>query len=103
MARPRSAAALAAFDGDLWSVCQAVLRAGGHGADGASAAQADWVRRAVQFADRDFGRDARAMGHCLQDVHNERVWRDLVAGYVEVDYTAAAGDARVVYFARETE
>jgi ribonucleotide reductase alpha subunit len=47
----------------------------------------DWVRRAVQFADRYFDGDRRKMTFCLKDVHNWKLWCDLRREYRPVDYT----------------
>ncbi len=49
--------------------------------------QADWMRRAHQFADRYFGGDVKRMTYALKDVHNWKLWCDLNREYVEVDYT----------------
>lgn len=49
-------------------------------------AQADWIRRARQFADRYFGGDAKLMTYCLKEVHNWKYWCDLQREYVDVDY-----------------
>ncbi len=47
----------------------------------------DWVRRAIQFADRYFDSDVRKMTYCLKDVNNWKYWCDLRREYVDVDYT----------------
>jgi intein/homing endonuclease len=75
---------LRAFDDNLWVACNAVLGLG-DGTD--SDAKRDWVRRAVQFADRYFDGDRRKMTFCLKDVHNWKLWCDLRREYRPVDYT----------------
>lgn len=47
----------------------------------------DFVRRAVQFANRYFEGDARHMTHCLKEVHNWKLWQDLQREYKDVDYS----------------
>ncbi len=49
--------------------------------------QADWIRRAEQFAHRYFDGDVKRMTYCLKDVHNWKLWCDLKREYVEVDFT----------------
>ena len=48
----------------------------------------DWVRRALQFSERYFKSDTRAMTYCLKDVNNWKYWCDLNREYQDVDYTA---------------
>lgn len=50
-------------------------------------AKKDFVRRAVQFANRYFEGDARHMTHCLKEVHNWKLWQDLQREYKDVDYS----------------
>lgn len=93
------ASALDLFDGDLWSACAAVV----HGAPAEEAAVAHWVRQARELARSHLGGDLHCLCRCLQDVHNERLWRDLSASYTDVDYTGVADDHEIAFFARESE
>jgi len=47
----------------------------------------DFVRRAVQFANRYFGGDIRNMTYCLKEVHNWKLWQDLQREYKDVDFS----------------
>lgn len=47
----------------------------------------DFVRRAVQFANRYFEGDVRHMTYCLKEVHNWKLWQDLQREYKDVDYS----------------
>ena len=47
----------------------------------------DFVRRAIQFADRYFEGNTRHMTHCLKEVHNWKLWQDLEREYKDVDYS----------------
>jgi ribonucleoside-triphosphate reductase len=49
--------------------------------------QLDWVRRAVQFADRYFGGNVKAMTYCLKDVDNWHAFVALQRQEVPVDYS----------------
>ncbi len=75
---------LHAFDDDLWAACSCAL---GTGKQPASDFQADWVRRARQFAARYLDNDLKKMAHCLKRVHNCKLWEDLKREYQNVDYT----------------
>lgn len=48
----------------------------------------DFVRRAVQFANRYFAGDVRNMTYCLKEVHNWKLWQDLQREYKDVDFSA---------------
>lgn len=48
--------------------------------------QKDWVRRALQFADRYFEGDVKKMTYCLKDVRNWKVWCDLTRTYQVVPW-----------------
>jgi len=49
----------------------------------------DWIRRALQFADRYFDGNVRQMTYCLKDVYNLKLWCDLKREYVDVDWSKA--------------
>jgi len=102
---------LRAFDDNLWAACETVLGFGdpliepktpavgevvidyifSHTkykiAYASWEAKKDFVRRAVQFANRYFEGDARHMTHCLKEVHNWKLWQDLQREYKDVDYS----------------
>lgn len=46
----------------------------------------DWVRRAIQFADRYFDGNLRLMAYCLKDVTNFKYWLDLKRTYIDVPW-----------------
>lgn len=48
----------------------------------------DWVRRAIQFAQRYFENDVRKMTYCLKDVANWKYWCDLKREYQDVDFSS---------------
>lgn len=75
---------LRAFDNNLWEACD---WANGLRNSTAKQEQLDWVRRAVQFAQRYFGGDVRKMTYCLKDTHNWKLWQDLQREYKDVDYS----------------
>ena len=52
----------------------------------------EWIRRAVQFANRYFGGDLRKMTYCLKDVTNWKLWCDLSREYKEVDWSKCYED-----------
>ncbi len=79
-----------AFDNDLWAACATVL---GVGKLPASDFQADWVRRAKQFANRYFGNDVKKMTHCLKHINNFKLWVDLQREYQNVDYKLMVEDS----------
>ena len=103
---------LAAFDNNLWKACDTVL---GYGEkfdkaravptlpEKANKAQlkafleehaeweewfnrVEWLRRAVQFANRYFEGDMRRMTHCLKHVSVWKTWCDLKREYKEIDW-----------------
>lgn len=97
---------LKAFDNNLWDACDASLGQGKPVQEPASPdgsvfiqhfdysnqmqaynAKRDWVRRAVQFADRYFSGDVKQMTYCLKDVNNLKTWLDLRREHKEVDYS----------------
>jgi len=89
--------------GDLWKACDTVLGKGEdikpltkeesvtklyHGAvltDG-TVLKRDWLRRAIQFADRYFAGDVLRMTYCLKDCANWKLWLDLNREYKEIDW-----------------
>jgi len=101
---------LRAFDDNLWAACETVLGFGDPLVEPKAPesprlptnyeewtqwealhcvweAKKDFVRRAVQFANRYFEGDARHMTHCLKEVHNWKLWQDLQREYKDVDYS----------------
>jgi len=46
----------------------------------------DWVRRALQFADRYFDGDSRLMTYCLKDVTNFKYYLDLKRTYIDIPW-----------------
>jgi ribonucleoside-triphosphate reductase len=87
---------LYAFDQNLWVACDAAsgvqelnkpLESDDSGKQLAYSMQLDWVRRAVQFADRYFNGDIRKMCYCLKEVSNWKLWCDLKRETIEVDYS----------------
>lgn len=48
--------------------------------------QKDWIRRAIQFANRYFNKDIKKMTYCLKDVRNWKIWLDLQREYKEVPW-----------------
>lgn len=99
---------LRAFDDNLWAACDAALGQGQPlvqpteptegsilGITEYNAYKAafiawelkkDFVRRAVQFANRYFEGDVRNMTYCLKEVHNWKLWQDLNREVVDVDF-----------------
>lgn len=70
---------------DLWVACSSIL---GYG-EGFNQCheKSDWVRRAIQFAERYFNGDIKTMTYCLKDVHCWKLWCDLKREWQHVDYT----------------
>lgn len=96
---------LHAFDNNLWKACEYAL--GREVLDESDPEdsivrldaskqkfldQKDWVRRAVQFANRYFNGDINTMTYCLKDVAGWKQWCDLNREYKEVDYTTMMED-----------
>lgn len=54
--------------------------------------KSDWVRRAIQFANRYFGGDIKKMTYCLKDVANWKLWCDLQREYVAIDWSQCFED-----------
>jgi ribonucleoside-triphosphate reductase len=75
---------LAAFDNNLWRACDAAM--GYIVMKDLEADQADWVRRAAQYAERYFASDMRQTTYCLKEVSNWKMWCDLRRETVDVDY-----------------
>jgi ribonucleoside-diphosphate reductase alpha chain len=107
--------ALRAFDGNFWSVCDALLRvrgaeSGAGPADSWVAASRPnarrqdealvcqqriaWTREASRMATRLFGGDVRRMCHCLQDVYQHQLWLDLGAAYEGFHGSQVVGNVR---------
>jgi len=55
----------------------------------------DWIRRALQFADRYFEGDVKRMTYCLKDVTNWKIFCDLKREYVDVDWSKAYEESAV--------
>jgi len=53
----------------------------------------DWVRRAVQFAERYFEKDLRRMTYCLKHVSLWKTWCDLRREYVEIDWPSLSEES----------
>ena len=79
---------LRVFSDNLWRACDIVL----YNNQELNEEQLDWVRRAIQFADRYFGGDARRMTYCLKDVNNWKKWVDLSREYKEIDWSQVEED-----------
>lgn len=79
---------LHAFNDDLWRACDLVLDTMAElGAlKGAKVLQADWVRRAIKFADNYFDGDIGQMTHCLKDVYNYHKWCKIQQQLVGIDW-----------------
>lgn len=80
---------LHAFSGDLWAACAEAMNQGAnlspHGSH--DLLKRDWVRRAVQFADRYFYGDLNQMTNCLKDVHNLHRWKAIERDLEAIDFT----------------
>jgi len=91
-----------AFDDDLWAACGCALGKGedlekkldiglprrvAEAWEAVRESRRDWVRRAIQFADRYFDGNTIKMTRCLKRVHNCKRWEDLGREMVPVDYT----------------
>lgn len=106
---------LYAFNNNLWKACDTVLGLGEPLKEPESSKEGNepinmglarkrleeqkayeskknWVRRAIQFANRYFEGDLKKMTYCLKDVNNWKYWCDLKREYVEVDYTTMIED-----------
>jgi intein/homing endonuclease len=77
---------LRAFDNNLWAACSTTLGQG-HATEEGCSDKKDFVRRAKQFAERYFDGDVNTMTHCLKEVHNWKLWQDLMREYKDVDYS----------------
>lgn len=100
---------LRAFDDNLWAACDAVLGQGEllvqpvepiegeileiseyniyKAAFIAWEMKKDFVRRAIQFANRYFEGDVKKMTYCLKCVSNCKLWQDLNREVVDVDFS----------------
>jgi len=80
---------LHAFNSDLWAACMEASNRGNglspHGSH--DLLKRDWVRRAIQFADRYFGTSLSDMTDCLKDVYNLHRWKAIERELVYIDFT----------------
>lgn len=52
----------------------------------------EWIRRALQFAERYFDNDIKQMTYCLKDVSNYKLWLDLSREYIDVPWESMTED-----------
>jgi len=62
----------------------------------------DWIRRAVQFAERYFNGDFKRMTYCLKDVNNWKTWCDLKREYTEIDWSTVLEESEFYQNVDET-
>jgi ribonucleoside-diphosphate reductase alpha chain len=72
-----------AFSNDLWAACSTAM---GTGKLPSNDYQADWVRRAKQFAARYFAGDLKRTTYCLKRTSCLKLWCDLQREAIPVDY-----------------
>jgi ribonucleoside-diphosphate reductase alpha chain len=85
---------LKAFDNDLWKACSAISLE--NSVDESNLWKLDWVRRAVQFADRYFDSNIEKMTYCLKDCYNLHKWNKLQRSMKNIDFSKELGKQNYV-------
>jgi len=89
---------LHAFNSDLWAACFEATEKGKnlsqHGSH--DLLKRDWVRRALQFAERYFSGDLQATTDCLKDVYNLHRWKAIERSLKPIDFTAVLTQPKYV-------
>jgi ribonucleoside-triphosphate reductase len=76
--------ALNHFGGDLWKACNTLMHT--PESEDNTPEQLNWIRQALQFANRYFNSDVKLMTYCLKDVHNWKLWCDIKREHVEIKW-----------------